>query len=234
MIRKIFCAALVALGMTAVVTGCNTEHDTAARTALIGVVMRSEFDQLPVTWVEYGSGDNTIVFVGDSRIEWGNPQDYFTHVINMGRGGTTSASLQYRVPFIQEFQPKVVFVSIGINNYGHFTAFMIPIDLLNFIDGIKNENESIKIIVGAVMPSVNSSGFWGCAINTNSVNDELQKICDTKGVSFLWFREMVADGYLKNEYTIDGIHYNENGYKVYFDVISKEIELLQSDEVRYD
>jgi len=212
-----------------VIAGCNTENNMASKAPLIGVVMHNEFDQLPVTWVEYGSGDNVITFVGDSRIELGNPQDYFTHVINMGRGGTTTASLQYRVPFIKKFQTKVVFVSIGINNYSNFTAFMIPNDLLNFIDRIKNENESIKIIVGAVMPSVNSFGFWGCAINTSSVNDELQKICDTKGVSFLWFREMMADGYLKNEYTIDGIHYNEKGYKAYFGVISKEIELLQAD-----
>lgn len=229
MIKKIFYVVLVTLGMF--VEGCNTENNTASRAALIGMTMYNELDTLPVTWIEYGSGDNAIVFVGDSRIEWGNPQDYFTHVINMGRGGTTSASLQYRVPFIKEFQPTVVFVSIGINNYCNLTTFMITNDLLNFIDGIKKENENTKIIVGSVMPSINTTGFWGFAINTSWINDELQKMCDTKGVSFLWFKEMTEDGYLKNEYTVDGIHYNENGYKVYFDTISKEIELLQSNRV---
>ena len=57
------------------------------------------------------------------------------------------------------------------------------------------------------------------------MNEKIKKYCEENYIDFLDLYNLLCDNNnkLNSEYTIDGLHLNENGYKIIIDEISKKI-----------
>lgn len=165
---------------------------------------------------------NDIVFVGTSLTE-GFPMDEFFHdssIRNRGISGNTVGHIHGRIYSILKAHPKKLFIEAGINdlNFGHSIASLI-IDYYALLKFIKKEAPGTELYVQSILP------VGGCFKNkTDSVikaNIRIESLCREFGAHYInLYRAFVKDGYLNDDYSVDGLHPNGAGYLAW----KKEIE----------
>lgn len=176
-----------------------------------------------------GEESKEVVFVGDSHtnyFEWG---EYFSDksVANRGIGSITTEGLLQRINLVTDLNPEKVFIMIGINDIQR----EVPIDeivenLEEIIAIIKESEDDVEIYLQSVLPVAgelyerhnyrHSQPVNDAVINLNSLLESID------GVTFIDVASHF-NGELSEEYTVDGIHLNQEGYKVWLDVIEEYV-----------
>lgn len=189
--------------------------------------------------VKYGE----TVFVGSSLMEM-FPIDKLlrehkddTVIYNRGIGGYVSSELLKAVDTcVLELKPKKVFINIGTND---LSDSRIPISQLmdNYdkIISIIEENLPEVIIYLMAYYPVNyeaaAEDMKECLKIRNNqkialANSEVEKLAKRHGQRYIDINRNLKDrqGRLKAEYTIEGLHINENGYRAIYDDIMKYVK----------
>lgn len=189
--------------------------------------------------VKYGE----TVFVGSSLMEMfpigkllrEHKDD--TVIYNRGIGGYVSSDLLKAVgTCVLELKPKKVFINIGTND---LSDSRIPISQLmdNYdkIISIIEENLPEVIIYLMAYYPVNyeaaAEDMKECLKIRNNqkialANSEVEKLAKRHGQRYIDINRNLKDrqGRLKAEYTIEGLHINENGYRAIYDDIMKYVK----------
>jgi lysophospholipase L1-like esterase len=177
-------------------------------------------DFYPIEPKEYVGSEPTIVLMGDSRIDFLDVPKYFPgrHVINIAKGGTSSANTLYRVQFISRYDPDIVFVSVGVNNimYGNTGAFKDHIKAI--IEEVQNTCPSAVVYVSKLVPVCNDPVKNSIIIN---MNNGLEDLVNSLGAIYVDTSDMEDVNGLKQEYTVDGVHYNESGYDKFSEILHR-------------
>jgi lysophospholipase L1-like esterase len=171
------------------------------------------------------AGENRIVFMGNSITEgWGNLcPDFFAGkpYINRGISGQTTPQMlvRFRADVI-DLKPAVVLILAGTNdiagNTGPSTLEMILDNLISMAELAKASG--IKVVLCSVLPAFDYP--WKPGVNPAekiaSLNAMIKNYCSENGIFYLdYYLGMVDERKgLKNEYTNDGVHPNEKGYRV--------------------
>lgn len=173
---------------------------------------------------------NGIVFLGDSIIEMYNLDKFFPNknYINRGISSNESGHILKRLQSnVIDIAPKIIILHVGANDIGH----KVPIDdyLKNVNDIIDKISQSLPdsyILVDSIFPtvklnSINSKNLTKRRDNAtiSNVNDKLKNLCRTKSqtckVKYLDMTKLLAkNNELNRDYTLDGLHLNEKGYKI--------------------
>lgn len=160
-----------------------------------------------------------------------------TIIYNRGIGGFLSHELLAVIDVCAiDLMPSKVFINIGTNDLSWFS---IPISsLMDNYDKIISEIESavpgVKIYLMAYYP-VNfesaSEEMKECLkIRTNekitAANAEVKKLAENHGQRYIDINRNLKDGQgrLKAEYTIEGMHINEQGYRAVYDDIMRYVK----------
>lgn len=190
-------------------------HSISGLTAcvvLVALVVASGFFLLkPVPVTNYPSSGTDIIAFGDSLVQGvgATPGNDFVSVvsrsigapiINLGKAGDTTADGVARLADIDRYNPKIVIVLLGGNDY----LRKIPIT-----ETYKNLSIIIEHIHsrGAIVLLLGVRG----GLLRDSFEDQFTQLRDTYHTAFV---SNVLDGLLANpQYMSDAIHPNDTGYR---------------------
>jgi len=178
----------------------------------------------------YPNAKTDIIFLGNSitaGVDWmellGNH-----HVRNRGISGDITFGILERLDEVIEGKPAKVFILIGINDISrNIPDSFILRNYQLMIDRIQKSSPSTKIYFHTLMPVNNEFTQFKNHYNKDEhilfVNEELKKLAAKGKVTVidLYPHFLNADKKLDKKYTIDGLHLNAAGYKVWADVLKK-------------
>ena len=170
-------------------------------------------------------GEDRVVFYGASITEfWGRNGSMFfptKNYVNRGISGQTTAQMVVRFrQDVVNLHPKVVVILAGTNdvagNAGPMTPEMTENNWQSMADMAKANG--IKVIFASITPSSDFPWRKGLhpAEKIRTLDAWLQGYCALRGLIYLdYYTALVgADGGMKNEYTVDGVHASVKGYEV--------------------
>ncbi|WP_266206103.1 SGNH/GDSL hydrolase family protein [Pontibacter kalidii] len=170
-------------------------------------------------------GEKRVVFMGNSITEgWSNHHPAFFEgkpYLNRGIGGQTTPQMLVRFrQDVIDLKPEVVVILAGINdiagNTGPSTLEMIMDNIVSMTELAKANN--IKVVLSSVLPALDFKWNPGQepAPKVVALNEMIKGYAAEKNLVYLDYFSAMADAQqgLKQEYTYDGVHPNEAGYKV--------------------
>ena len=168
-----------------------------------------------------------IIFLGDSITHRYDLKKYYDNknIINQGiEGNTTKDVLERLQTGVYDYNVKKVILLIGTNDIGNQEDPIENIKLI--INKIKSHDNSIEIIVESIYPINNTknSKIKKDVVGTRN-NEKIKEICKEKNITYVNVYEELTDknGNLKLEYTVEGLHISDEGYKKITNVLSKYV-----------
>jgi len=168
-----------------------------------------------------------IVMLGDSLTEaapWGDLTGC-RPIANRGIGGDTTARVLGRLEEVLNMQPRAVFLMVGVNDI----SLRVPSEstaktMAAILDRLNGT--AAQIFVQYVLPITASYG-------KKRMNDEISALNTTiatlvagrPNTTPIDLRPLVAgaDGYLREEFSWDGLHLSARGYEVWRDAIAPDV-----------
>ena len=175
------------------------------------------------------SGENRVVFYGDSITDGWKLDEYFNgkSYVNRGISGQTTSQLLLRFrQDVIDLQPKVVIILAGTNDISGNTG---PISLQDIEANYATINElarahNIKVIYSSILPVHEYTEEAGDMFaqrppeRIRELNHWLKNYCasPSNGCVYLdYFADMVDEkGHMRKELSHDGLHPNDAGYAV--------------------
>jgi acyl-CoA thioesterase I len=183
------------------------------------------------------SGENRVVFFGDSITDIWHLDEYFPGkpYLNRGIGGQTTPQMLVRFrQDVIELHPKVVVILAGTNDIAGNTGPMRLEDIeANYASLAElSRAHGIKVIYSSILPVHNytprAQDFFAQRSPEKilELNGWLKNYCAAAGVLYLdYFRALVDDkGLMKKELADDGLHPNAAGYKIMAPLAEAAIE----------
>lgn len=178
----------------------------------------------------FPNSSKDIIFLGNSitaGIDWMELLGR-TDVRNRGISGDITFGVLERLNEVTEGKPAKVFILIGINDISrNIPDSIILSNYQRIIEHIKKESPSTKIFFQTLLPVNNEFTQFKNHYNKDEhillVNAELKKLAEKEriGLIDLYPHFLNADKKLDKKYTIDGLHLNAEGYKVWKDILMK-------------
>lgn len=184
-----------------------------------------------------------VVFAGSSLMEMFPinkllaEHDDDTIIYNRGIGGfLTSELLEVIDVCVIDLKPSRVFINIGTNDLS-WSSIPISAVMDNYdkiITAIESALPDVEIYLMAYYPvnyEAASEEMKECLkIRTNekinAANLEVRKLAEKHGQKYIDINANLKDekGRLKAEYTIEGLHINEDGYRAVYDDIMRYVK----------
>ena len=170
--------------------------------------------------------NQSIIFLGDSLTEWFELDKYFPGlgIINKGIAGDTTYGVLQRLEGILKKPAKKIFLMIGINDiFNDFPEENITENQQLIIEQIITLAAPAELIVQSLLP-VNES-MLGSPDPLNQlirrINTDLSDHCKNNKVQFIdLYTEFLSGDEMNREYTTDGGHLSEKGYKTWASLIA--------------
>lgn len=172
--------------------------------------------------------ENLTILLGDSISLW-FPTDLLPsekYWLNQGISGEGSAGLLRRLRFIDKTDPQGIFIMIGINDLIRGVegeTIIANIDLI--VKYLKRNHPQSTIFLQSILPHSDSQATWEGRErlleipnrDIRKINRRLEKIAEQREVIYLDLYSLFANdqGNLNTELTTDGLHLNDNGYKLW-------------------
>ncbi|MEQ7801150.1 GDSL-type esterase/lipase family protein [Pedobacter sp. ASV1-7] len=173
---------------------------------------------------------NEIVFLGNSITEGGKWQELIPkkNVVNRGISGDVTFGVIARMDEVLASKPERIFILIGINDMKRGTP---PRVILNnykrIIAKIKEASPTTKVYVQSILP-INKRMLpvsYEKLSNANILefNLKLKGFCEAQGLNYVNLHEVFAgaDGELKKELSIDGLHLRSAAYILWAGYLKK-------------
>lgn len=178
----------------------------------------------------YPNSAKDIVFLGNSitaGVEWKELLG-MDNARNRGISGDITFGVLERLDEVTEGKPAKLFILIGINDISrNIPDSIILNNYRRIISYIKINSPATKIYFHTLLPVNNGFTQFRNHYNKDEhilfVNDELKKITVQTGVTLIDLYPHFLDGSKKldKQYTIDGLHLNAAGYKLWASVLQK-------------
>lgn len=183
--------------------------------------------------------DDNYLFLGDSITEQYHLDKFYEDlpVVNSGISGyTTSAILKRMNDMVYQYNPSKVFLLIGTNDLElKVSNEDIVNNIKEIVKNIKANRPYAKIYIESIYPINNSNDdkISNDVVNGNRrnediivINKELEKFAKEEKITYInIYDELIDDdGLLKLDYTIDGLHLTDEGYKKVTEVLMDYIK----------
>lgn len=171
-----------------------------------------------------------IVFMGNSITFWGDWTELLGNANIRNRaipGDITFGTLEL-LDDIVKGRPAKIFIMVGVNDL----ARNIPPDVMlgnykRMIAKIRKESPQTKICFQSILPTNATFGklknHYGKEKQIDFINNQLQGIALLEKIEFINLTQDFADanGNLKAEYTWDGVHLLEPGYRKWAEILKQ-------------
>lgn len=176
-----------------------------------------------------------IVFMGDSITDMWKLEKHFSgkSYINRGISGQTTPQMLVRMyPDVINLKPAAIVILAGTNdiarNTGAETLEMIQDNFRAMVELAKGH--SINVVLCSVTPvsdyALRKQTDQRPPAEIRRLNDWLKKFAEQINAQFVDYYSAVVDdkGFLKEEYSMDGLHPNEKGYDLMAPLVQAAIE----------
>lgn len=173
--------------------------------------------------------DKNYVFLGDHVFSNYDLTKYISEdkVVNSSDEDDTSELLLKNIKNrVLVYNPSDVFISTGSNDYiKGLTNEEILTNLSGIIDEIKTNRSLSNIYVLSVLPVGKTSKSRNNETISN-LNESIKALCEENEINYIDLYSLLIDeeGYLKEEYSKDGLNLNEEGYSVVTMTLSEFFE----------
>lgn len=176
--------------------------------------------------------DKDVVMLGNSLTEnggdWGKRLGK-KHVVNRGIIGDEVMGVYERLHQILPGHPKKLFLMIGINDVSHnLTADSIAGMIRLTVERIQRESPETELHLQSLLPINESFGRYklltGKTDLVPEINTRLKALAQEKKIDFINLFPLFAEGntnVLRKDLTTDGLHLNEEGYKIWAKALKK-------------
>lgn len=174
--------------------------------------------------------DDNYVFVGDSIFKGYDLGKYYEDmpVVNSGISGHKTTDILNNInDRIYRYNPSKVILLIGTNDYSSISNDDTVKNIGKIIDGIKTNRPYAEIYVQSIYPVnrevENSSAGGRNNEDINTMNNSIKKLCEDREVNYMNIHDLLVDedGNLNSEYTYDGLHITDAGYKIITEEVMK-------------
>jgi lysophospholipase L1-like esterase len=162
-----------------------------------------------------------IVMLGDSITE-GAPSRELTgcdNLVNRGIGGDTTAKILARLDEVLKLRPRAVFLMIGVNDISLVPKETTVSNLTAILERLKGTH----VVATYVLPVAASLANRQINSGISALNDAIAGLITGRpDTTVLDLRPLLrgGDGYLREEFSYDGIHLTPKGYAVWRDAIA--------------
>lgn len=172
--------------------------------------------------------DNLNILLGDSISLW------FPHNLlpigptwlNQGISGEGTVGLIKRLDLINDTEPTILYIMIGINDLlREVSDETLVANQQQIIQTLKERHPDATIVLQTILPHAGDRSTWEgkeqlLAISNERIqalNQRLEVIADKEGIEYLDLQPTFsdADGNLRIDLTTDGLHLNDDGYRVW-------------------
>lgn len=189
--------------------------------------------------IEKTIAPENVVFLGDSITNYYELEKYYddtTNLVNSGiNSNTTTDILNDMKKRVYQYNPSKVFILIGTNDIKHnVSKEEIINNIKKIINEIKENRPYCKIYIESIYPINNTDdskiNHVKVASRTNEtikdVNAEIKKLAEELDIIYIDLYKTLADenGNLKLDYTVEGLHISEEGYKVITKELNKHLK----------
>ena len=171
-----------------------------------------------------------IIFLGNSITAGTDWMELLgmNNVRNRGISGDITFGVLERLDEVTEGKPSKIFILIGINDISrNIPDSVILANYKKIIERIKKASPSTKIYFHTLMPVNNTFTQFKNHYNKDShilnVNKGLRELAACEHITLidLYPHFLDAEKKLDKKYTIDGLHLNAEGYKVWAGILKK-------------
>ena len=185
---------------------------------------RNKIDGIEYYFDEAGIMHGNILFLGDSLTDYYNLSKYYQDelVINSGiAGNTTDDILNDMYNRVYKYNPSKVILLIGTNDIAHGKDVEYIVNNINkIINLIREKLPNCKIYLESLYPINNTNNSKidhnMVANRTNKIINQINaKINKIQNTTYINVHDSLIDtnGNLNINYTIEGLHINNNGYE---------------------
>jgi lysophospholipase L1-like esterase len=179
-------------------------------------------------FISYPHSSKDIVFLGNSitaGVEWRELLG-MENLKNRGISGDITFGILERLQEVIDGKPAKIFILIGINDISRNIPDEVILDnYRKMISRIQTGSPSTKIYFHTLMPVNNEftqfKNHYNKDMHIAYVNSELRKIGAQTRITVIDLHAafLNAEGKLDKKYTIDGLHINADGYKVWAELL---------------
>jgi lysophospholipase L1-like esterase len=172
----------------------------------------------------------SIVFLGNSITEVGKWKKLTgdSAAVNRGIAGDITFSMLKRLDEIVNAKPAKLFLLIGINDIGKdIPGPVIADNIRKILDRFKRESPNTKLYVQTIFPVNPSVQNFPQHYDKNEyvkrANEHIRTVASKLGVALIDTFALFTDerGLLKQQYTMDGLHINADGYRLWVSHLKK-------------
>ncbi|QHC67039.1 GDSL-type esterase/lipase family protein [Rathayibacter oskolensis] len=165
-----------------------------------------------------------VLFIGDSIIQGGAWAEWLTAstVVDEGVGGATTADVVARLPELIEQAPDTVVVLVGTNDLAwHRTTEHVVRNIETIVATFRRDLPDIRILVISVLPRGHEF-----APQIREINRHLWQFAPTAHAGYLDLWPVLAgeDGGILPEYSEDGLHLTESGYRAWREALGPALD----------
>ena len=178
----------------------------------------------------YPHSTNDIVFLGNSitdRADW-NELLGMSNVHNRGISGDITFGVLQRLSEVTDGKPAKVFILIGINDISrNIPDSFIADNYRKIIERIKKESPRTKIYFQTLLPVNNEFTQFKNHYNKDKhilwLNERIKALGKQQNITVidLYPHFLNSEKKLDKKYTLDGLHLNAEGYKVWVALLKK-------------
>lgn len=186
----------------------------------------SHFRSLPVK-------NKCILFLGDSitdGAEWGELLSR-KDILNRGISGDTSAGVLDRIDEVVRHQPKKLFILIGVNDIAKGVgADIVCQNIFSILQYVREYSPKTQIYVQSILPVNDRFTKFATLMQKASLIPLINKVLENNAERYqytyidLYTRMADGAGKLREEFTNDGLHLLQPGYKHWAEVIRKYLK----------
>ena len=173
---------------------------------------------------------NTILFIGSSSIVYWKTlkEDMFPHeVLNRGFGGAHIAHINYHFSeVVSTYEPKGIVFFCGTNDLAalKFTDEVFN-EFLIFFKKVKVILPNTKMFVIGIKPSIARYHLRDKQLIINNLISNLAEIEKNLIYIDVWDEMLLEDGKANpNLFSEDGLHMNENGYRIWKNLVKPHLD----------
>lgn len=165
-----------------------------------------------------------IVFLGNSLTAYGNWSELLSNpkIKNRGIAGDGTEGVLNRLPSITRYQPSKIFLLIGVNDLLFHPPVRILKNYRKIVQEISSASPSTKLYLQSVLPvnpKVRNMPISNADILV--LNEGIRQISVDFQTTFIDLHPhfLNAQGALHEQFTLDGIHLDAEGYFVWRDIL---------------
>ena len=186
---------------------------------------RNNYNKLIKKFKKSPLGYENIVFLGNSITAGGNDWSVrlnYPNIKNRGIGGDVTEGVLYRLNEITYYEPKAVFLLIGINDLWNTSPIEPTVDyisknIIRITQEIKKKSPKTKVFVQTILPV--EKQIYRAPIN--EINNFLKSEESKNSYSIIDLYSFFVDdkGLIIEDFFSDGIHLTEQGYNNWVKII---------------